>query len=862
MLTKLAALADATAAFVDDKRELIWVTQADGTIASVLVAGGGATPAQLATSAPTGLSGNSRVLVLAHKDGSIATLDPDDPSAPLTVVSRSKSAFGQVGVTAGAAATAVVVTRSRVLGRPPFGPIGGRAGSLTLVKLTTGASSGVALDGVTGVAVLGSAAYAARNASGSGGEVGILKGTVFTVLASGLPPVGRLGLAEGGDVLLVTHPGAKLLSVIRPSTGSVDTYSTASISGDIVEVHGVSRGRLAILTTDALVLAASIASLHRDPSIHPLTAAVFVGSWVELGFDLGTTGLSKNDVRFEVPDGPDAGFVSYTRPNNEADPVPLLVVGGRVGVHTVKLVEIATSNVLATTDFEITDHWADEDTGPGGCYMTNASFDGASGWGGGPNSPQNLNVHPHVGTWRSMVLMVDTLSGRWPTGAALTTNRTDILNHVANGFAFGGDNRSARLYYEENSQFVASPAKGLTVSVLNNQTYGPVSLPNAWTDYFAQKTDADGNVVDEKWSSKGGTLQTIISRAIADNVATTADFTNLDVLIVVPFSPDAMGGPPARFVWPHANDAREFLCGTNAMTDRRSFGYTFVPLDFAAHDGRQMHTTLSHELGHTLSLPDLYDVPDYSDDITNRLTTNWDMMAGSRDALPHFTLSNKMRMGWVQPGHLKLYNFQGSSAVAQDITLHAAELGDPPSGRVKGIEIRLGDGWNYYVEYRAEQSAQVTDDLPTDRRVVITDVTSDTYTAPIARPPIVFVRNDIDGDGPILGNSADLEEKDPGTQMDLKVEVISTAVDNAVVRVSYGSNGKPEPGIRPWTGGPNWQSPDIEIRNDKATADPANYFNTPWLGHDNTIVARVRNSGDLLARGVVVDFFVTEYLIG
>ena len=156
----------------------------------------------------------------------------------------------------------------------------------------------------------------------------------------------------------------------------------------------------------------------------------------------------------------------------------------------------------------------------------------------------------------------------------------------------------------------------------------------------------------------------------------------------------------------------------------------------------------------------------------------------------------------------------------------------------------------------------MTDDLPTDRRVVITDVTSDTYTAPIARPPIVFVRNDIDGDGPILGNSADLEEKDPGTQMDLKVEVISTAVDNAVVRVSYGSNGKPEPGIRPWTGGPNWQSPDIEIRNDKATADPANYFNTPWLGHDNTIVARVRNSGDLLARGVVVDFFVTEYLIG
>jgi hypothetical protein len=52
VLTKLAALAGANAAFVDDKRELIWVTQADGTIASVPVAAGGATPAQLATSVP------------------------------------------------------------------------------------------------------------------------------------------------------------------------------------------------------------------------------------------------------------------------------------------------------------------------------------------------------------------------------------------------------------------------------------------------------------------------------------------------------------------------------------------------------------------------------------------------------------------------------------------------------------------------------------------------------------------------------------------------------------------------------------------------------------------------------------------
>jgi len=472
-----------------------------------------------------------------------------------------------------------------------------------------------------------------------------------------------------------------------------------------------------------------------------------------------------------------------------------------------------------------------------------------------------MGTHPHSGTWRAMVLMIDTTDGRWPADPALATNRTEIMQHVTDGFATGGTSRSARQYYEDNSNF-AAPATGLTIGVHSSATFGPVQLPGDWDDYFAQKKDAAGNVTDDRWSSKGGTVQTIISRALSDGVASKADFFATDVLIIVPFSPDATGAPPARFVWPHANADIEFLCGTNASTDKRRLGYAFAPLDFAAHDGRHMHATLSHELGHTLGLPDLYSFPEYSDDIDGRLTQDWDMMAGSRNRMPHYTVSNKMRMGWIDPAHLRLYNFQGSSAALQDVTLHAAELGAPPAGQFRAIEIRLGDGWNYYVEYRAEQAGLSSDDLVTDRRVVITDVTSDTFSTPTARPPIVFVRNDIDGDGPLLGTSADLEEKDPGTQMDLKIEVVSTAGDNAVVRLSYGANGKPEPGIRPWDGGPTWQSADIEVRNDKTAADPAKYFNTPWLGHDNTIVARIRNSGDLLAKGVVVDFFVTEYSTG
>ena len=867
MFTVLAGLSSATAAHVDEKRSVVWFAQADGALGSVGVDGSGATVHQTLPVGVRGLAGRDGVLVAALADGTVVTVDPDDPTGPATTLTRTVAAFDQAAVTTADPGTAALVSHPRLRRRP--GPVPRRptAADLSLVSLADGSVSTVPLSGLRGVAVDGSTVYVAYN-SGllARGAVAQLTGSVVRDLTAALPTVGHLGLHEAGAVLLVSHPAARRLSAVRPSDGSVTTVSTTAASGTLVEAHGLPDGRVLVLTSDVLAVVDRVTDLSRDPVISPIDQPIFVGSWTRLSFDLGDTGLTAEDVHLEVPDGLDAGFVSATRVDGEGDPVPLLVTGGAVGQHKVVLVETATATELASTVFEITDHWSDDEVGPSGFYVTDSSFDGASGWGGGPGAPQNLGVHPHTGTWRSMVLMVDTSSGRWPTAPVdLGASRTAILQHVVDGFSFNGQTRSARRYYEENSRYVpaagGSPARGLTLTARNGQAFGPVSLPGAWTDYFAQKVDGAGTVLDARWSSKGGTLQTIISRSISDGVCTTADYTDLDVLIVVPFSPDATTAGD-RFVWPHAQDAQEFLCGTNALMDRRSFAKAYGPLDFDVHDGRQLHATLSHEIGHTLNLPDLYSQPGYSADVNARVTSGWDMMGGSRNALPHYTVSNKMRMGWIPADQLKLYNFSGSSAVTQETTLYASELGDPPAGTVKAIEIRLADGWNYYVEYRSEQTGDISDDLVTDRQVVITDVTSDTFSAPLSRPPILFVRNDVDGDGPLIGAGADYEERDPGTQMDLKVEVVSSDDDTAVVRVSYGSNGRPDPGIRPWTGGPNWQSPDIEVRNDKATADPEHYFNVPWLGHANTVVATVRNSGDLLAKGVVVDFFVTEFSAG
>ena len=194
--------------------------------------------------------------------------------------------------------------------------------------------------------------------------------------------------------------------------------------------------------------------------------------------------------------------------------------------------------------------------------------------------------------------------------------------------------------------------------------------------------------------------------------------------------------------------------------------------------------------------------------------------------------------------------------------LHAAELGDPPAGRFKAIEIRLGNGWNYYVEYRAEQPAadhRQTDHRPHGLVIPTSPPTASSRRSRGRRSSSCSATSTATAAISARGRTS--RRRTPAPRLDLKIEVVSTDDDNAVVNVSYGANGRPEPGIRPWEGGPNWQSPDIEVRNDSADADPGTYFNVPWLGHDNKIVAKVNNSGDLLAKGVVVDFFVTEYTL-
>jgi CARDB len=245
---------------------------------------------------------------------------------------------------------------------------------------------------------------------------------------------------------------------------------------------------------------------------------------------------------------------------------------------------------------------------------------------------------------------------------------------------------------------------------------------------------------------------------------------------------------------------------------------------------------------------------------------SWDPME-QEDPLPHFTIAHRMMLGWVQPAWVKLYNFLASGAtVDETITLAAIENGPPPAGQFAGIEVRVGDGRNYYFEYRRGQTSEIGDrQLVPDSRIVGTDVSEPPDPPVIDRPDILLLAKHSDDDGAVLDSGQVYHEVDnttPTFPSDFKFDVVSHNGNSAQVRVRYGVLGKPDPSIRPWPrdAAHQWQSPDIEVQNARNAADSA-WANVPWQGHANTVVAQIKNRGALSAPGVSVSFYVKDYTL-
>jgi M6 family metalloprotease-like protein len=577
------------------------------------------------------------------------------------------------------------------------------------------------------------------------------------------------------------------------------------------------------------------------------SAELFIGSYVKVRVVIDPASqLTINNLDFKIPEGPKGGIVSLSRDAdfNPDEPDIMLCAGYEPGTYILQALKKGTDTVVAEQEFLITDLWQNDQAGPSQWFTgINEVYSVGAKWGTSPTEgfpgPQNINVHSAMGTRRIAILLVDTRSERYTINMAILQGYRDRwLNETVRGVVTGGVTRSVAHYYREVSY------GNFDISA---EVFGPVQLSGNWEDYFILQ--------DNLWLPKANFYQACFSAG--DNLI---DYRQFQTLLIVSQSVNPTNPSSRKFAWPISGG------GMFATAEgSRRYRIISMPNEWHEIDGREIHGTVIHELGHNLDLPDLYKPPVQNGTQVRNLE-GWDVMYSSRQ-LPHFSLAHRMMLGWIPADKIVSFNFRRmmTSQVNNTITLHPIEQRSPPSGTFYGIEVRIADGWNYYFEYRIGQSTQIGDrNLPTDNRVLGTDVRPSSVGIVSVRPLILLLQNDEDGDGSVIGNGQNYTEIDTTEVSNPTFVAAVTNIDGgtANVRIRYGPNGRPDPQIREWPAGPGrqWQSPDIEVRNARSDTD-RRWLNVPWAGNPNRVIAYVKNGGDIDARQVRVNFYVSNFNI-
>ena len=601
------------------------------------------------------------------------------------------------------------------------------------------------------------------------------------------------------------------------------------------------------LSRERPIKGVDIDRLRRSIKLTFPPGANFVGAYAKI--KVKVRGIIFDDLHFVVREGAPGGYISPCRDAefNAKNPDIMLCFGYKPGTYHLDVrLKSSLATLLHTVAYDLDTVWKDHKNGPSfSFYGINSGGDYAIGaaWGGGiVGQPQNVNTIPQSGTRKIALLLVDTASQRYTTDdAELQAIKDKWLNNIKNGLSVGGVTRSCKTYYKEVSYNNFD---------IDCDIFGPVHLSENY---------------DELHFDDGSSIPTYAERCIAkgDHLINYNNYQTV-IFVVQPWdTTDAMGKPITKFPWPIA-------WGYPVSTEDANnipLSYIQMPHNWDVLDGRPIYATASHEIGHNIGLRDQYGKNIYSTAINNRTLEGWDLMAHER-YVPHITIAHRLMFGWLQPEWIKCYNFSANygERVNDTIRLYPIE-NKPPEGGFSGIEIRIADGCNYYVEYRKKQEAQIGDySLPTDSAVLVTDVISGFFEPPVTRPLILKVRNDSDGDGSVLVNGLDYKETDltdSNNPNEFKITVNDIDDTKADVTIQYGYNGKPDPAITPWPASSErpWQSPDIEIQNERNRTD-SSWFNVPWAGQHNTVIAKIKNRGNINAPHVKAEFYVKNFTVG
>jgi M6 family metalloprotease-like protein len=702
------------------------------------------------------------------------------------------------------------------------------------------------------------------------------EGRILEVISGGAPVVLFDNLGSIADVcwangqqrqlFIADKSGERILTADIEQPAITPTEIFTGIA-ELWAVQAIDDERIAIGCKSEIL----IGELKSDPvTIKVPDEELFISGWVRVPVRINKPTIHFDDLEFLVDPKESGAMISYSRDNSfdSSKPHIMLTAGWMTGPH--KLVVVYQGNTIASTTFGVLDNWTKTEYGPPVSTFGNVESGPSGGTWGGPDSgdfqvPQNVNVIPALGTRNVGLVLVDTASGRYPTGAALTTIINDFQNEMVNGV--GAQNRSVSRYFNEASG-------GLFNMNLVGIT-GPIMLPNNWESYFT---------LGDTWVANGGLDSTIISLIVQQNIAAqqagnppVLDLSQIDSLIYVVRSVPQPAPDPDFSVWPRASlSTTQQLVGIDfsvgvPVPQYRGVARVFMPDDWAVRDGaRQFHETVAHELGHNLGLNDQYDQSSFSADASSRIAgfnpnQSWELMTWERD-LPLPSAAHRLMLGWLNPNQIRMYNFGVFGAIDENITLHATMAGPVPAGRFSAAEVRLEDGKNYYFEYRPSVAGVTADSNPPKASAVLGTEVIFRATNPSDRPNILRVEEDVDavtdeGSFSITQDFRDRDTTTPGFEQDFIVDVTNTTANAATIRVRYAADLKPDPALTPWSPGSNWQSPDIEVLNGRNGSDPA-FRNIPWEGHDNSVVARVTNRGSSDAHSVTVRFFAKDFTFG
>jgi M6 family metalloprotease-like protein len=780
-----------------------------------------------------------------------ALVGPTRGAAPAPLVSRDRGVNVRRPVVAGG-------TQLRPSGRTTLIRLDVESGTATTVA-RMGAAEGLA------VSSDGARAYITTRAGGLV-TVDTTSGTVIAART----PTARPGVCAWVDrdtVLAIAEPDHDRIALVDVATGDCRSIRKAPLGVSAVVSSSTA---LFVGSADGLwAMDRAEADLHRV-HLHEPPTALPRGGYGRVLVDVGLSGIDPAALELAVENGPEYGMFSASVEHPPHPESAVLIAGPHTGRYTINARHGTGGPIVASGEFEIVDRW-DAADGPSQAFTGRCEVftTGAAGWGSMWNGllPWSFTFGPAPisGTQRVAIILADPLGLIRPA-----STETTYRDAFTDGVPWQGTTASSAAYFAELS--------GGTLS-FTLAGVAQVMLNRPWRDYFTAT----------QHPSSGDDIFRFKRELIADAVweaGTQLDLSAVDTIVVVVASPS--GGQPtplpppftgtvANFAWPYASGGT-FMWGrwgpfpTIHQWSWKAFRFVVMPAEWNTIKGSATRVlgTLTHELGHTIGMPDLYMTP-------VRDVDDLDVMSDSTN-LPALCLPHRVGLGWTPRSQLKRYNFLTSGSADEDVTITAAELtaAGPRPGEFGGIEIEIEDGRRYYFEYRSEQSLAPPDTGPlqiADRvlggrneRVIGYDVMAGSYTPPITRGPVILlVQDDDDVQAGVYADGEDYEEFDAGANSRFRLNVVSTTDESAVVHVRYGpppvptpALDGPDPSLRPWPGNGVWVSPDLTITNPMVAA-----FGFPAIqnGVTNTIVATVHNDTDRLARGVTVGFWVKDFAV-